>query len=50
MVTKRSAHRNPIAPEMFYATGIAYERDAQRVSKQFLKSHSASTDKIGSGK
>lgn len=50
MVIKRSAHRNPTAPEMFYATGVAYERDAQRVSKQFLKSLSASAEKNGTGK
>jgi len=50
MVIKRSAHRNPTAPELFYVTGVAFERDAQRVSKEFLKSLSGYAEKNGSGK
>lgn len=50
MAIKKSAHRNSTVPEMFYATGIAFEREAQQVSRQFLKSLSKAAEKTESRK
>lgn len=50
MVNKKSARRNLNGPEMLFATSVAFERDAQRVSRQFLRSLSESTEKANSRK
>lgn len=50
MVNKKSARRNLTGPEMLSATSAAFERDAQRVSRQFLRSLSVSTEKYDSKK
>jgi len=50
MVNKKSARRNLTGPEMLFATCVAFEREAQRVSRQFLRSLSVSTEKYDSKK
>jgi|GEM_PF-6770512 hypothetical protein len=50
MVIKKTTHQNLTVPEMFYSTSVAFERDAERVSKQFLRSLSESTEKANSRK
>ena len=50
MVNKKTARRNLTGPEMLFATSIAFERDAQRVSRQFLLSLAVSTEKYDSKK
>lgn len=50
MVNKKSARRNLTGPEILFATSVAFERDAQRVSRQFLRSLSVSTEKYDSKK
>jgi hypothetical protein len=50
MVIKKTTHQNLTVPEMFYSTSVAFERDAESVSKQFLRSLSESTEKANSRK
>jgi hypothetical protein len=50
MVIKKTTHQNLTVPEMFYSTYLAFERDAQRVSRQLLLSLSVSTEKYDSKK
>lgn len=50
MVIKKTTDQNLTVPEKFYSTSVAFERDAERVSKQFLRSLSESTDKANSRK
>jgi hypothetical protein len=50
MVITKSAHQNLTLPEMFYFTSVAFERDAQRVSRQFLRSLSGFPEKTKSRK
>jgi len=45
MVNKKSARRNLTGPEMLFATSVAFERDAQRVSRQFRRSLSGFAEK-----
>ncbi len=45
MVSRKSARRTPTVPEMLFATSVAFERDAQRVTRQFLRSLSGSAKK-----
>lgn len=50
MVSKKSARRNLTGPEMLFSTSVAFERDAQRASRQFLRSLSVSNEKYDSKK
>jgi hypothetical protein len=50
MVIKKSAHQNLTVPEIFYSTSVTFERDAQRVSRQFLRSLSGFAEKTNSRK
>jgi hypothetical protein len=45
MAIKKSVHLNSGFLETFQATSIAFERDAQRVSRQFLRSLSEPAEK-----
>jgi hypothetical protein len=50
IMSKKSNQRDPSFTPMFLASSVAFERDAQHVSRRFLRALAEPTEKTSAGK